>query len=135
MKRPVGVMALALVAIVGLSCGRDPVGPLPGVLSVKLTTPNSGADSAIVFTISGPAAVTSVTAGVGMRLFPQALGGTSTRFALVGRLTQDAVVLTIGVEDVHAVGQYSGTIQGVAQADYQLRTPLALASYALDIVR
>jgi hypothetical protein len=102
---------------------------------VKLTTPNSGADSAMVFTITGPAALTSATAGAGMRLFQQTLGGTSTRFALVGQLTQDAVVLTIGVENVNAVARYDGTIQGVAQANYQLRTPLVLASYALDIVR
>lgn len=131
MTRIVGVASLALVALVAVSCG-DGNGPVAGNLRVKLTTPNAGADSAIVFTITGPAALTHVTAGAGMRVFAQPLGGVTTRFALTGQLTQNAVILTIGVTNVNAVGQYSATIEGVAQPNYQLRS---LSNYVLNVVR
>lgn len=133
MTRRAAVAVLLALAAVGVSCGGEPSGPVAGTLSVTLTTPNSGADSAIVITIGSPAALTSATAGPGLRLFGQPLGGTSTRFALVGQLTQGAVILTVGVEDVRAVGQYSATIQGVAQANYQVR-PLP-GGYSLGVVR
>jgi len=41
--------------------------------------PNSGGDSAIAFTIIGPAPLTTATPGAGLRLFAQPLTGTSTR--------------------------------------------------------
>jgi hypothetical protein len=132
MKRIAAVATLALLAGAGLSCGRDN-GPVAGNLSVKLATPNSGADSAIVFTVTGPTALTGAIAGPGMRVFAQTLGGTSTKFALTGRLTQNAVILTIGVANVGAVAQYSATIGGVAQANYQLRA--LPGGYALSVVR
>ena len=124
---------LGVVAIVGLSCG-DSTGSGVGELKVRLTTPNSGADSAIVLTITGPAGstLTRATAGTGLRLFQQPLSGNTTRFALIGRLTQGAVILTVGVPDVNALSQYSGTIEGVAQPNYQLR---GLGGYALAITR
>ena len=135
MKR-VGVNAglLVVAMMLGLSCG-DATSSRAGQLKVRLTTPNSGADSAIVFTITGPAGsvLKSTTAGTGLRLFQQPLTGSTTRFALIGQLTQGAVILTIGVPDVSEVSQYIGTIQGVAQPNYQLRAPLT--GYALAITR
>ena len=133
MKRAWAVAALAALMAVGLSCGKEPGGPVAGNLLVRLTSPNSDADSAIVLTITGPAALTSVTPGAGLRLFAQPLGGTTTRFALTGRLTTNTTILTIGVANVNAVGQYSGTIQGVAQPNYALR-PLP-GGYALTVIR
>jgi hypothetical protein len=133
MKRLFAVAALAAVAAVGLSCGKDGTGPVAGNLNVRLISPNSGADSAIVFTITSPAALTGATPGAGLRLFAQPLSGTTTRFALIGRLTTSTTILTIGVENVNAVGQYVGTIQGVAQANYVLR-PLP-GGYALAVIR
>lgn len=133
MKRLLGLVLVAGVTLVGLSCGGDgPTDTGPGVLKVRLTAPAANADSAIVFTIAGPGPLTSVTVGTGLRLFQQPLGGTTTRFALTGLLTNGATILTIGVPDVGAFSQYSGSIQGVAQANYQLR---ALAAYALAITR
>jgi hypothetical protein len=132
MKRILGMATLALVALAGVRCG-DGNGPVAGNLSVKLTTPNSGADSAIAFTVTGPAALTHVTAGAGLRVFAQPLGGVSTKFALTGQLAQNAVILTIGVANVNAVGQYSATIEGVARANYQLRA--LPGGYALSVVR
>jgi len=135
MKRIYAVTALAAILAVGLSCGKDSSGPVAGDLHVQLTSPNSGADSAIVLTITSPAPLTSATPGTGLRLFAEPLGGggTTTRFALTGRLTTSTTILTIGVENVNAVGQYSATIQGVAQPNYVLR--LLPGGYGLTVIR
>ncbi|HKC41161.1 MAG TPA: hypothetical protein VKC15_16590 [Gemmatimonadales bacterium] len=135
MRRGVVMAALAILVGVGLSCGgKDGTGPVAGDLKVQLTSPNSGADSAIVFTITSPAPLTSATPGAGLRLFAQPLGGTATRFVLVGRLFTSTTILTIGVADVNAVGQYSGSIGGVAQPNYALRALLP-GTYALSVIR
>jgi len=129
-----GFALLATLLVAALSCGGDSTAPSgPGQLKVRLTSPNSGLDSAIVLTITGPAALTSATAGTGLRLFPQALGGTSTRFALIGQLTNGATILTIGVPNIRDLTQYSGTIQGVAMPSYQLR--VLPGGYALALTR
>ena len=134
MKRLWGVVLLAGVLAVGLSCGgNDPMMSGPGDLKVQLTSPNSGLDSAIVFTINGPAPLTKAVPGVGLRLFQQPLGGTSTRFALIGRLNTGAVILTIGVQDISQFSQYTGAITGVALPNYNIR-PLP-GGYALAVTR
>jgi len=133
MKRLLGVLMLAGALLGAGSCGGDgPTNSGPGVLKVRLTSPGANADSAIVFTITGPAVLTSAAAGTGLRLFQQPLGSTTTRFALTGQLTNGATILTIGVADVGALTQYSGSVEGVAQANYQLRS---LAGYALALTR
>lgn len=131
MKRIVGIAALLAVGALGLGC-KDSSSSQAGTLLIRLTSPNSGADSAIVLTITGPAPLTSATPGAGLRLFQQPLGGTSTRFALTGRLLTNTTILTIGVSNVGAVSQYSGSIQGVAQPNYQLRS---LSGYSLAVTR
>jgi hypothetical protein len=133
MKRILGTAVLVSVLAAGLSC-KDSVSTGPGTLHVRLTQPsqNSGLDTAIVFTITGPAALTSVSAPAGMRLFAQSLEGTTTRFALIGRLTGGATILNIGVVDVAATSQYSGSVEGVARPNYQLRP---LGGYALAVTR
>jgi hypothetical protein len=134
MKRFVGAALLAGVVAVGLSCGGgEPTASGPGDFKVRLTSPNSGLDSAIVFTITGPAPLTSAVPGAGLRLFQQPLGGTTTRFALTGQLTTGATLLTIGVQDIGALSQYSGTITGVAKPDYSLR--VLPGGYALAVTR
>lgn len=132
MNRLLGLAIVAGVALLGVNCGGDPPTVSgPGELKVRLVSPATFSDSAIVLTILGPAALTSATAGSGMRLFAQPLGAT-TRFALIGALTNGATILTIDVPDVGAFSEYSGTIEGVAQANYQLR---ALSGYALAVTR
>ncbi|MEX2156448.1 MAG: hypothetical protein WD773_06380 [Gemmatimonadales bacterium] len=133
MKRLLGMAMLAIVVAGGLSCGDTTAPSGPGTLQIRLTSPNSGADSAIVLTITGPAPLTSATAGAGLRLFSQPLGGTTTRFAMTGQLNGGATILTIGVADIGAVSQYAGTIQGVATPTYQLRP--TLSGYALAVIR
>jgi len=133
MRRAFVATTLAVVLTMAASCGKDGGGPVAGNLQVRLTSPNSGADSAIVFTINSPAPLTSATAGAGLRLFAQPLTGNVTRFALTGRLTTATTILTIGVENLNAASQYVGTIQGVAQPNYALR-PLP-GGYALTVIR
>jgi len=134
MKRLFSAALLAGVLTVGLSCGgKEPTATGPGELKVRLTSPNSGLDSAIVFTITGPAALTSAVPGAGLRLFQQPLGGTTTRFALIGQLTTGATILTIGVPDLGELSQYNGTITGVAMPNYSLR--VLPGGYALALTR
>ncbi len=134
MKRLWETALLAGLIAVGLSCGGDSTRVSgPGELKVRLTSPNSGLDSAIVFTITGPAALTSAVPGTGLRLFQQPFGGTSTRFALIGQLTTGATILTIGIKDLGELTQYSGTITGVAMPNYTLR--ILPGGYALALTR
>ena len=135
MKRLFGVAILAGALLTGLSCGGDSgTGSGPGVLLVKLTSPAANADSAIEFTITGPAAPTAATAGTGLRLFPDpGASGTTRHYALTGRMTNGATILTINVADVGAFSQYHGSVDGVSQDNYQLRIPLS--GYALALTR
>ncbi|HYU37199.1 MAG TPA: hypothetical protein VEL29_04630 [Gemmatimonadales bacterium] len=129
MKRFAGwlLVALALGSGAG-SCSS--IGPVAGLLTVSLATPNAGADGAILFNVSGPQALTSVTARPGLRVFAQPLS-TSTRVAVTGTLTNGAVV-TIGVADTRTVAQYTATVQAVAAPDFQLRS---LTGYSLTVSR
>ena len=122
------LVALALGGGTG-SCSSDGgTGPVAGVLTVSLATPNPGADGAILFNVSGPQALTSVTAGPGLRVFSQSLS-LSTRFAVTGTLTNGGLV-TIGVADTRSAAQYTATVQGVAAPDFQLRS---LTGYSLTV--
>ena len=124
-----GILAATLLAAAG-SCSSSS-GPVAGMLTVSLATPNPGTDGAILLTVAGPQALTSVTAGAGLRAFLQPLSAT-TKVALTGSLTSGAI-LTIGVADVGQATQYHATIQGVAaSADFQLRP---LAGYSLAVSR
>jgi len=120
---------LALAAALGLVAACDSTGP-GGLLKVELTTPNSGADGAILLTVTGPAALRSAAAGSGLRLFAQPLAATN-HFALTGTLSV-GTILIIGVPDVGQASAYTATIQQVATPSYQLR---ALAGYALTITQ
>ena len=124
-----GILAATLLTAAG-SCSSSS-GPVAGMLTVSLRAPNPGADGAILLTVAGPQALTSVTADAGLRVFSQPLS-TVTKVALTGSLASGAI-LTIGVADVRQATQYHGTIQSVAaSADFQLRP---LAGYALTVSR
>jgi hypothetical protein len=121
------IVALALAGASG--CGDGGGGPVAGTLTISLTTPNAGADGAILLSVTGPQALTSMTAGTGLRAFSQTLS-TTTRVAVTGTLASDALI-TVGVADVRKVAQYTATIQAVAaSADFTLRP---LTGYALTV--
>jgi hypothetical protein len=124
-------VALA-AALAGAAACLDATSP-GGILKVTLATPTPtpGADGAILLTVTGPTALTSVAAVAGLRVFAEPLS-TTNRFAVTGPLP-NGVLLTIGVRDVTRASQYVATIQDVAAATtYQLR---ALAGYSLTISR
>lgn len=122
---------LAAVALIALACGSDATGPRAGTLVVSLATPGTGADGAVLFTLTGPAAVTSVTPAPGLRVFYDALGAATTRMIVTGPLTPGPL-LTIGVVDVGEASRYAAPIQQVAGADYALRP---LTGYRLTVGR
>jgi len=130
MKRLGRWLLVALVLGGGAGSCSESSGPVAGLLTVSLATPNAGADGAILFNVSGPQALTSVTARPGLRVFSQPLS-TSTRVAVTGTLTSGAVV-TIGVADTRNVAQYTATVQVVAAPDFQLRS---LTGYSLTVSR
>jgi len=121
------LVALAVCGAVG-SCSDGGTGPVAGVLTVSLTTPNPGADGAILFQVSGPQPLSSVAAGTGLRVFAPRLS-LSTRLAVTGTLTNGALV-TIGVADTRNAAQYTATVQSVAAPDFQLRS---LTGYSLKV--
>ena len=121
------LVALAVGGAAG-SCSDGGTGPVAGVLTVSLATPNPGTDGAILFQVSGPQALTSVAAGPGLRVFAPRLS-LSTRLAVTGTLTNGALV-TIGVADTRSAGQYIATVQSVAAPDFQLRS---LTGYSLTV--
>lgn len=122
---------LLLVVLIGLASGCEHnTAPVAGLVNVSLTTPNAGSDAAILLTITGPAALTSVSAPATLRLFAQPLPlGTTNRFALTGAIPT-GTILTIGVADVNKASAYTATIQQVATSTYQLRP---LTGYSLKV--
>lgn len=128
MTRLRGWLLVALALGGGAASCSDGTGPVAGVLTVSLATPNPGVDGAMLFRVSGPQALTSVTAGPGLRVFSQSLS-TSTRFAVTGTLTNGALV-TIGVADTRNAAQYIASVQSVAAPDFQLRP---LTGYSLTV--
>jgi hypothetical protein len=128
MRRTEWGWLLVALALVGAGSCSNNSGPVAGQLTVSLTTPNPGGDGAVLFSVTGPDALTSATAPAGLRVFAQPLG-TVTRFAVTGTLTNGAV-LTIGVANTSKAAQYAATIQSVAAPDFQLR---ALSGYSLTV--
>lgn len=122
---------LALVLALAPACEHD-TAPVAGLLNVSLTTPNSGADGAILLRIAGPAALTSAASGGGLRLFTQqAPFGTTNSFVLTGTVAA-GTILTIGVPDLSQASAYVPTILQVATPAYQLRT---LTGYSLRVAQ
>ncbi len=130
MTRLGGRVLMAVALLSAGSCGSDGTGPVAGLLTVSLVTPNPNADGAILLSVTGPAALASATAPTGLRVFGQPLA-TTTRFAVTGTLTTGAI-LSIGVADVNQVAQYKATVQAVAAADFSLRS---LSGYSLTVAK
>jgi hypothetical protein len=122
------VLALALVGAV--ACGDSATGPSAGTLEIRLATPAAGTDGAVLFTVIGPAAPLSASAPVGMRVFFDALGATTT-FVVTGPLPAGAIA-RIEVPDVRRAGEYAAAILQVAGSDYALRP---LSGYSLTVAR
>ena len=115
----------ALLALV--TCG-DPVAPpaatpQPGVLAVRLTTPNAG-DAALLLRVTGPGAMTNVVAGSAALEVESRIESAATAFnaAVFGDLATGTVVLRFSVPDVGQSASYAATLVEVADASSGLRT-------------
>jgi len=126
------LVAAALLAT-AVACGKDNVGPVAGILKIKLAaSPNSGLDGAILLTVTGPVIPSGAAAQTGFRLFGTP-AATTNKFAVTGTLSTGAVLFTIDVPDINKVGQYSATIQQVAaSSNFALRS---LTSYSLSVTK
>jgi hypothetical protein len=127
------MIALAGVLLASLECGgstEPKTGPVPGALVVTLATPNTD-DAAILLTVTGPAAPTSVTPQTGLRLFQGGGLGATSHLVLTGALG-NGPILTLQVADVNVASSYHATIQSVASTDYVLRT---VAAYSLTVAQ
>ena len=123
-----------LVALAGagsmLAVCKDttPPRPIPGWLSVRLTTPN-GDDGGISFTVTGPAIDSARTTHP--QIVTRLENGSTLRVIVAGNLSS-GVVSEIHVPDTRAAAQYSATIQELAvRTTYAQR---ATAGYALVVV-
>ena len=125
------VLAATAVAIV-VACKGDSTGPVAGTLKVNLTTPNSGADGAVMLVLSSPVAPSSVAAGTGLLLWGAPVTTTSVKLVLTGTLTT-GTILTLDVDDVNKVSQYSVSLQQVAASSgFGLR---GLAGYSATVTK
>lgn len=121
-----------VVAAFLLACTGDGTGPVAGVLKVNLTTPNSGLDGAAVVVITGPVAPVSLSPAAGLVLWGGPVTSATAKLALTGTLST-GTILTLEVEDINQVHQYSATLQQVAASSgYQIRS---LASYSLSVTK
>jgi hypothetical protein len=126
--------SLAVVLVIVLAaCKGDSTGPVAGTLKVNLTTPNSGQDGAAILTLTAPAVPASVSPGAGLQLWGGPVTGTTTKLVLTGTMST-GTILTLQVDDVNKVGQYSVTLQQVATLAFQLRPPL-LAGYSATVTK
>ncbi len=123
MKR---VLLAVLIALSG-ACEHN-TAPVAGLLRVQLTTPNSGGDRAILVSVSGPAALTSIAAPSALRVFSYPPFGTTNKFVVTGTIPS-GTILTIGVADVGQAGSYTATVQQAATPTYQLRDLDGLLPY------
>jgi hypothetical protein len=126
--------ALAAAAVTVLvACGGDSTGPVAGSLTVTLTTPNGGQDGAAIIVLSGPAAPAAVTPGAGLVLWGGPVTTATAKVIVTGTLSA-GTILTLQVDDVNQVRQYSATLLQIAQSSppFGLRS---LTGYALSVTK
>jgi len=114
------------------ACSGD-TGPTGGILKVTLTTPNRGLDGAAIVVLSAPVAPGSVTPAAGLTLWGGPVTAATATIALTGTLSA-GTILTLQVDDINKVAQYSATLREVAAAaGFGLRS--SLAGYSLAVTK
>lgn len=126
--------SLVPAALLLAACGGDTTGPpqpTPGTLTVTLAAPAGAVPGAVVLTLTGPGAITSV-AGVGgsYRVYSRALAaGDGVKAAVFGTLAPGAV-LRFHVPDTGDADEYAATLVEVAGVDNAVEPT---AGYGLTI--
>lgn len=107
-------IGLGLVLLgAGLACGGGgSTGPKAGTATVSLVTPNTD-DGAVLLTLTGPGLANAQSASSAYHVYWRAVSAGEVRAIVVGDLTAGAV-LTVSIDDVSKVGQYSGTVAEAA---------------------
>ena len=116
--------------IAAVACGSDTItSAQPGNIFVKLQSPNSGFDGAILFTLNGPTPPTNVTTAPGDTLWTPSLPGTVNKVIITGPI-RSGVILTFGVPDVNQYQEYVVSVGQVASSsDYSLRSIVNYLAY------
>ncbi len=114
-----------------LACGGT-TGPVAGTLKVNLASPNNGVDGAVLLVLSAPVPPVSVSAGAGLTLWGGPVTTANATLVLTGNVTT-GTLLTLQVDDINKVRQYTVTLQQVAQTSgYQLES---LARYSVTVTK
>jgi small ligand-binding sensory domain FIST len=121
--------ALGIALVAGCSSGgNDASAPVPGTLTLTMSTVNSG-DGAIQVQVSG-GPIDTVVAQAGYVGYPYRVSATSVRIIVAGALVNGPVA-TIHVPDVHKASSYLATVQkGADNSTYLLRSG---GSYQLTV--
>ena len=129
---------VAMVSVVGalaaVACTDDSglgTPPHSGTLTVRLITPHDD-DGALTFELTGPTVESPVAADASLRLFVRGVDASTVRGAVIGTLT-DGAMLTLQVPDVGAAAGYTARVLEVADRENALRT--SLAGYELVLER
>mgnify|MGYP003575896336 CR=1 FL=1 len=129
-QRRIGAMVSVLAVLAVAACTDDSgVGmpPHPGTLTARLITPHDD-DGAFTFELTGPTVESPTAADGSLRLFVRRVDASTVRGAVIGTLTDGAVV-TLHIPDVGAAADYSARVLEVADRGNALRS--SLAGYAL----
>jgi len=128
---PLGRVTLAASLGLLLACSGT-TGPVAGTLKVNLANPNTGQDGAALLVLSTPVPPVSVSAGPGLTLWGGPVTVTNAKLVLTGNLST-GTILTLQVDDINKVRQYTVTLRQVAQTSgYQLES---LAGYSVTVTK
>ena len=111
------IVSLAIATALG-GCGDE--GPVPGLLTVSVTSPNAG-DAAIVVVVSGPGPMTTAEAASPSNLvFSRPASSNMLRAAVFGDV-RSGPLLRFSVPDVGQAQAYAASVLEVADITGALR--------------
>jgi hypothetical protein len=122
------VLASVLIAS---GCGGETTGPpepTPGLLTVSLAAPAGVSTGALVFTITGPGAVTNVAAASGQHVYSRP-ATSGVKVGVFGTIAAGAVV-RFHVPDTRQADEYAATLVEAAGTDNALKP---LTGYTLSV--
>lgn len=128
-----GIIAAMAITGVALACGdsgTEPDTPVPGELTVQLTTPTDS-EGAVVLTVTGPG-LSAVSAAGSAASAHINVSGTTARIAVFGQI-QNGPVARLAVPDTRAVSSYKASVTEVADRANALRS--GLTGYTVKLTR
>lgn len=131
--RSLRILGLAALVVGAANCGGgggDTPPPVPGYLTLTLSTPNSN-DGAVLFKIQG-GTVDSMVAGAMVQQGSYVINPTFTRAVVAGNIV-DGIIAKIHVPDVGKVASYTVAVEQVAN-----RTSFAqqnLTNYSIAVTQ